>query len=136
MLFSEDAGGLCRACIQGDVETVKKILKKVNPNSADAEGKTALHASAAAGSLECAKVLLAYKANPGARNGSNETPLDVAMSKMMSMNNPSPEFLEMVDLLEKTAAGSTPAMPMQQVDLSSPPPTQQGDEKKGAGWFW
>ena len=136
MLFSEDADGLCRACLQGDVGTVKKILGKVNPNSADAEGKTALHASAAVGSLECAKILLAYKASPSARNTSNETPLDVAMSKMMSMNNPSPDFLEMVDLLEKAAAGSTPARPMQQVDLSSPPPMQQGDDKKGAGWFW
>ena len=35
MLFSEDADGLCRACLQGDVGTVKKILGKVNPNSAN-----------------------------------------------------------------------------------------------------
>lgn len=136
--YSQNIDGLIHACKRNDTDTVKNLLKSINPNEKGVNGNYALHEAAAAGSLQAVKVLLDAKANPLLKNGSNNTALDVAMNTMMTMNNPSQELIDTVDLLERSSANA----PLQQVDLSSPnkqggnPAPGNATDKGKSGWFW
>ena len=136
--YSANIDGLIHACKRNDTDAVNNLIKTVNPNEKGMNGSYALHEAAAAGSLQSVKILLDAKANPLLRNASNNTALDVAMNTMMTMNNPSQQLIDTVDLLERSSANA----PLQQVDLSSP--DKQGNnsthgnaaDKEKSGWFW
>ena len=136
--YSQNIDGLIHACKRNDTDAVNNLMKTINPNEKGANGSYALHEAAAAGSLQSVKILLDAKANPLLKDASNNTALDVAMNTMMTMNNPSQQLIDTVDLLERSSANA----PLQQVDLSSP--DKQGNnsthgnaaDKEKSGWFW
>jgi uncharacterized protein len=71
---------LLEAAKRGDLAAVRSLLKEgADPNAAQGDGLTALHAAAEAGQLEVAKVLIAAKANVEAKTRIGAyTPLHLA----------------------------------------------------------
>ncbi|XP_076058175.1 uncharacterized protein LOC143035252 [Oratosquilla oratoria] len=65
----------------GDVEKLKKFIKKVNVDSCDSSGKTPLHYAAAQGQTEAVLFLLGSKANAHIQDKAGVTPLLCAVEK-------------------------------------------------------
>ena len=130
--YDSTADGLCAAASRDDVESVKRLLNDVQPNAVNKEGETPLHAAAFAGSYACVRLLLDHRANPASRNRQNETPLDAAMSAMMSMPNPSDNFLKMIDLLEQVNDQSTQGAPGAP---QGAPSQSSATQKSSSSWF-
>ena len=97
--YTQNLYGLLQACKRNDVAGVGNLLKSVNPNEKGSNGNTPLHEAATAGALQVVQALLNARANPLIKNDVNDTPLDVAMNAMMSMNNPTQQLIDTVDLL-------------------------------------
>jgi len=75
--FGTDNGSnLIDAAFKGDIDTVKQLLdNKVNPNSKDSDGETALHYAALKGRTEVVEILLKKGANPNIKDKDGGTPL-------------------------------------------------------------
>lgn len=75
--FGADNGSnLIDAAFKGDIDTVKQLLdNKVNPNSKDSDGETALHYAALKGHSEVVNLLLKKGANPNIKDKDGGTPL-------------------------------------------------------------
>ena len=71
---------LTRAALFGNTETAAVLLQagaNINAKTAN-QNETALHHAVISNNISTLKLLLAYGANPHARNRGNETPLDLA----------------------------------------------------------
>lgn len=67
-------------------------------------GNTPLHASAASGTPDAARLLLARGADPLRRNAEGKSPLDLAREKSLSRSEPAARSIEIVVLLERAEA--------------------------------
>jgi len=77
---SSSGTALAAAVIKGNLEIAKKLLlRKANPNIADAMGVTPLTYAAQFQKTELVKLLLQYKANPLAADKEGKTPYDYAI---------------------------------------------------------
>jgi hypothetical protein len=77
-----DQTDLHSAALVGDVERVKKLLKKgADPNAEDKDGWTPLHVAASVGHVDVVKLLLERRANPNAEDKDGKTPLHYAAYK-------------------------------------------------------
>jgi len=71
-----DRTDLHKAAFDGNVEEVKKLLKKgADPNVQDKDGWTPLHLAASEGHVDVAKLLLEHGADPNAQDKHGNTPL-------------------------------------------------------------
>lgn len=74
-----EAPTLLNAAMEGELETLKKLLKDgAAVDEADEEGRTALHFACGYGEVECAKELLGAKASINSVDGNKNTPLHYA----------------------------------------------------------
>jgi ankyrin repeat protein len=73
---------LLEACIQGNLEVVKRLLEQnVNVNAKDNEGNTALIVAAAMGQTETVEFLIYIGADINVKTSCDETALTLAVSK-------------------------------------------------------
>jgi hyperpolarization activated cyclic nucleotide-gated potassium channel 4 len=78
--FENAADKLCAAAADGDIESLKALIDHgISPNSADYDGRTALHLAAAEGIVNVLEFLLANKADVNVLDRWNNTPLDDAV---------------------------------------------------------
>jgi ankyrin repeat protein len=77
-----DRTDLHSAAFDGNVEEVKKLLKKgADPNIKDKYGWTPLHWAASGGHVDVVKLLLVHGADPTVKDEDGRTPLDLARVK-------------------------------------------------------
>ena len=83
--------------MEKDPERLRDLLKKgLMPQTKSIDGATPLHRAAEVGSIDCANVLIEYKADINAINHSGHTPFHIA-----ALNNQIEFGLHMMDLKAK-----------------------------------
>ncbi|GMH51011.1 hypothetical protein TrST_g8567 [Triparma strigata] len=82
--YDDPAGMLCSAAAAGDVDQLNRMVTHgISPNSADYDGRTALHLAASEGNMKVVEMLISNaneKANVNVQDRWNNTPLDDAVS--------------------------------------------------------
>eukprot|EP00741_Cyanophora_paradoxa_P005286 tig00000870_g5125.t1 len=79
MLLPNEAGIMCNGALDGDVESLRLLIRYSVPvNSADYDGRTALHLAAAEGQLQAVELLLHSGADANAEDERGFRPLDEA----------------------------------------------------------
>lgn len=83
--FPVGIDALCTAATHGDMQQLQESLESlrrqgINPNSRDAQGRTALMYAAEAGQLQCLERLLFWDADPKLEGPHKETPGSLAAS--------------------------------------------------------
>ena len=81
MLMGDPGSKLCALCYKGDLSQLGALLKYgVDPDSADYDGRCALHLAAAEGFLQCTSVLLQHGAKADVQDRWGNTPLSEAQA--------------------------------------------------------
>ena len=88
-----------RMCVQFLLESA------ASPQVKDADGNTALHLAAGQGNFAISKLLTTYGASIDAKNLSNESVVDIALTKAMQEAKPSAELMKTIELLRRIDAG-------------------------------
>ncbi|CAE8629004.1 unnamed protein product [Polarella glacialis] len=99
--------GLHLAARSGFAEVTQFFLMEALPllDVQDSEGNTALHACAAAGSLDCAVLLMRSGADVTVTNNRSQSPLDIARVRGTDLsNNHNPELMQMLKDANKGGA--------------------------------
>jgi ankyrin repeat protein len=81
LVVGRDALSLLEAAGRGDVEEVKRMLIRVDPNTRDICGRAPLHYAAREGRVEVIKLLLERGAYPNAWDNCDKTPLHYAAER-------------------------------------------------------
>jgi len=81
LVVGRDALSLLEAAGRGDVEEVKRMLIRVDPNTRDICGRAPLHYAAREGRVEVIKLLLERGAYPNAWDNGDKTPLHYAAER-------------------------------------------------------
>ena len=87
------------ACVQFLLETA------ASPQVKDQDGNTPLHLAAQQGNFTISKLLTTYGASIDARNNSDESVVDIALTKAMQDRKPPPELMRTIELLRRIDAG-------------------------------
>jgi ankyrin repeat protein len=93
MIFGIKNEELLEASKKGDVEKVRKLLKKgADVNAKNFLGYTPLHYGAANGHIEVVKLLLEHGADPNIKNNEGKTAIDLARKE---------GYFDIVELIEE-----------------------------------
>ena len=105
-LDSEGNTALHIAAKCGHHTCVQFLLESAaSPQVKDAQGNTPLHLAAGQGNFAISKLLTTYGASIDVKNSSNESVVDIALTKAMQEAKPSAELMNTIELLRRIDAG-------------------------------